>query len=104
MQIAFDRAGMSLRRAGADVNITAEVTQTDESPQRSFGADFYVRTYAVQLDAEAPRFDSEEIGMPNTPPVRADSRVGADRFNEYARMVAPEVVERVRAFWQKQRQ
>jgi hypothetical protein len=104
VQAAFERAGISMRRAGADVNVSAEVTQTDESPQRSFGADLIVRTYAVQLEADSPRFDNDEIGMPNTAPVRADPRVGSERFNEYARTLAPEIVERVRGFWQKRRQ
>jgi hypothetical protein len=104
MQSAFDRAGIALRRAGADVTITAEVEQTGQTAQQSFGTTLNVRTYSVQLDAESPRFDNDTVAMPSTPPVSADPRVGSERFTEYARKVAPEVVERVRAFWAKRRQ
>jgi serine/threonine-protein kinase len=103
MQAAFDRAGMTLRRAGADINITAEVEQTDQSTQQTFGTTVTIRTYAVQLDAEAPRFDNDTVAMPNAPSVSADARFGSERFNEYARKLSPEIVERVRAFWSKRR-
>jgi serine/threonine protein kinase len=104
IQASFERAGMSLRRAGADINITAEAEQTGQDTQQSFGTTLTVKTFAVQLEAESPRFDNDAISMPNTPPVSADSRLGGERFSEYARKIAPEVVERVRAFWSKRRQ
>lgn len=104
MQAAFDRAGITLRRAGADINVTAEVEQTDQSNQQAFGTSLNVRTYSVQLEAESPRLDNDAVPMPNTPPVSADPRVGAERFAEYARKITPDVVERVRAFWAKRRQ
>ena len=95
---------MTLRRGGADITITAEVEQTDQSSQQSFGATLNIKTYSVQLEAESPRLDNDVIAMPNTPPVSADPRVGSERFNEYARRIAPDVVERVRAFWSARRQ
>jgi hypothetical protein len=101
MQSAFERAGISLRRAGADVNVTAEVDQTGESTQQSFGTTLNVRSYSVELEAESPRWENEIIGMPNTPPVSADPRVGTERLAEYARKLAPEVAERVRAYLAK---
>ena len=104
MQSSFERAGISLRRAGADINVTAEVAQTGESTQQSFGTTLNVRTYSVDLEAESPRWESEEIGMPNTPPISADPRVGTERFAEYARKIAPDVVERVRTFIAKRQQ
>jgi hypothetical protein len=86
------------------VAITAEVEQTGQTTQPSFGTTLNVRTYSVQLEAESPRFDNDTVSMPSTPPVSADPRVGSERFNEYARKIAPDVVDRVRAFWTKRRQ
>jgi CCR4-NOT transcriptional regulation complex NOT5 subunit len=104
MQAAFERADISMRRAGADITITAEATQTGQSSQESFGNTLTIKTFAVTLDAQSPRFDNEEIAMPNTPPISADPRVGAERFSEYARLLAPDVVQRVRSFWERRRQ
>jgi serine/threonine protein kinase len=103
MESSFERAGLSMRRSGADINITAEATHTDQTSQRAFGTTLNVNTYSVQLDAESPRLDNEVISMPSPPPVSADPRVGTERFNEYARKIAPDVVERVQAFWAKRR-
>jgi hypothetical protein len=104
MRTAFERAGITFRRAGADVNITAEAMLTDQRTQQSFGTMMTVNTYSVQLEAESPRFDNDEIGLSHPPTVSADPRVGAERLVEYARTIAPDVVERVRAFWLKRRQ
>lgn len=95
---------MTLRRSGADVNITAEATQTDQRTQESFGTTLTINTYSVQLEADAPRFDNDVISLPHPPPVSADPRVGTERFVEYARKIAPEVVERINDFWTKRRQ
>ena len=103
MQAAFERAGITLRRSGADINLTAEATQTDETNSRPFGTNLTVKTYSIQLEGESPRLDAD-VPMPNTPPVSADPRFGTERFTENARKVSAEVVERVRAFWSKRRQ
>lgn len=92
-----------MRRSGADVNLTAEVTLANESQQRPFGTNLNVKTYAIELEGESPRLDAD-VPMPSVAPVSADPQFGAERFNEAARKVAPDLVERVRAFWTKRRQ
>ena len=99
---ALGRESLPLVRAGGDVLLTAEVTIVDERVDSSFGTNVAVRTYSIEMAGEAPRLE-EDIAIPSRT-VSADQRLGGERFVEAARLVAAEAVQRVRAFWQRQRQ
>jgi serine/threonine-protein kinase len=102
MAEALGRESLPAVRAGGDVLLTAEVTFVDEQPNRAFGTNVTVRTYSIEMSGEAPRLE-EDIAIPSRT-VSADQRLGGERFVEAARLVAAEAVQRVRAFWQRQRQ
>jgi hypothetical protein len=102
MADAFGRESLPLIRAGGDILLIAEVTFVDERADRSFDTNVVVRTYSIEMSGEAPRLE-EDIAMPSRT-VSADQRLGGERFVEAARLVAAEAAQRVRAFWQRQRQ
>jgi serine/threonine-protein kinase len=97
------RESLSLVRSGGDVALTAEVTIVDERIDRNFGQTMAVRTYSIDMQGESARLN-EDVPMPVSRTVTADSRVGAERFAEAARLVAAESVQRLRAFWTRRRQ
>jgi serine/threonine-protein kinase len=97
------REGLALSRAGGDVALTAEVTMLDARAEQTFGATVAVRTYSIEVAGESPRLN-EDIPMSVSRNVSADPRYGAERFNEAARLVAADAIERVRAYWSQRRQ
>ena len=72
-------------------------------PRRHFDPTVAVRTYSIEVAGESPRLN-EDIPMSVSRNVSADPRYGAERFNEAARLVASDAIERVRAYWSQRRQ
>ena len=99
---ALQKAGLSSVRnpERAEVVMKATVTALDERVDRQFGTTFAVRSYSVDVDAEAAR-SSEGIPMPSPKTFSFDQQFGKERLNENARVLADDVVEQVRAFWKK---
>lgn len=96
---ALGGAGLtSVRRANAaDVDVSAQVEVLQQNVDRQFGTVFAVRTYSIALSGETTK-SGEVVSMPSVDNLSFDQRLGGERANERARVVAAGVVERVKAF------
>lgn len=88
--------------ARADIDVLAMVDIVDERVDRQFGNTFAVRNYSIEITAEAPR-TNENVPMPPPTSVTFDAQLGAERAVEKARVVASDIVDRVKAFAKKKR-
>ena len=86
----------------ADVYIVVSASALDGSVQQQFGTTFVVRNYSIAVELEAPRFDAAPAA-PEGRTFSADLRVGKERVNENARLVANDTVEKIREFWTRRR-
>jgi hypothetical protein len=72
--------------------------ETDARAEQMFGTTFIVRTYSVELAATQGR---DDVPMPAPTTFSFDARVGQEKLDQQARLIATSAVERVRAFWKK---
>ena len=86
----------------ADVYIVVNAAALDGAVQQQFGTTFVVRNYTIDVELEAPRFD-EGPAAPQGRTFSADLRVGTERVNENARLVAIDTVAKIREFWTRRR-
>jgi serine/threonine protein kinase len=102
IQEAAEREGLPITRRSRDAEIllTAEVSIVDRRQQVQFGTTLVTTTYSMDISGEAPRFD-QSIPMPASKTFSADARIGAERYDENARLAAADAIERVRQFWKK---
>jgi hypothetical protein len=101
---ALEREGMPLTSSAprADIYVVVSATAVDGQVQQQFGTTFVVRNYAISVELEAPKMES----APSAPQARtfsADLRVGRERVNENARLVAMDTVQKIRDFWTRRR-
>jgi hypothetical protein len=96
---ALGGAGLTIvrRPTGADIDVEAQVEVLQQNVDRQFGTTFAVRTYSIVLNGETTK-TGEVVSMPSVENLSFDQRVGSERANERARLVAAGVVERVKAF------
>jgi serine/threonine-protein kinase len=87
-------------RAAIIVNANASIVQ--ERVSHDFGTPLAARTYSVDLSADSREGDVVPMPAPRT--FSFDATFGRDRLDENARLIADDVVERVRAFWKKRLQ
>ena len=73
-----------------------------EKVSRDFGTTFAVRSYSIEISAEARR-TSEAVSMPASTTLSFDPTYGSERLTEKARLVSAEIAEKVRAFAAKKR-
>ena len=101
---ALDKAGFRVVTSAdrADVAIGAIAGVLDEKSSRQFGQTFNTRTYQIELSGEAPKF-GDSVSMPPASTVSFDATVGRERLEEKSRLVASDIVERVRAYVKKKR-
>jgi serine/threonine-protein kinase len=99
---ALQKAGLSSVRnpERAEIVMKATVSVVDERVDRQFGTTFAVRTYSIDMDAEAVR-TSEGVPMPAPRTFSFDSQFGKERLQENARLIADDAVDQVRAYWKK---
>jgi serine/threonine-protein kinase len=99
---ALEKAGLSSVRnaARADIDVLAMVDIADERVNDQFKTTFVVRNYSIEITAEAPR-TGENVPMPPPTSVSFDQQLGAERAVEKARVVASDIVDRVKAFAKK---
>jgi hypothetical protein len=97
MTRAFQRDGVSVTadRAPAGVGVTAVVTLVSEVPSADFGTPMLTRTYSVELVGDAR---GGVVAMPDPRRFSFDPRVGSERLNENARLIAADAVAAARAF------
>ncbi|HJZ77210.1 MAG TPA: protein kinase [Vicinamibacterales bacterium] len=86
----------------ADISIGAIADIIDEKAARQFGQTFNTRTYQIELTGEAPKF-GDDVSMPPATTVSFDATVGRERLEEKSRLVASDIVDRVRAYVKKKR-
>jgi hypothetical protein len=101
---ALDKAGFRVVTSAdrADVAIGAIAGVLDEKSSRQFGQTFNTRTYQIELSGEAPKF-GDSVSMPPASTVSFDATVGRERLEEKSRVVAGDIVDRVRAYVKKKR-
>jgi serine/threonine-protein kinase len=101
---ALDKAGFRLvsNADRADIAVGAVAGVLDEKASRQFGQNFNTRTYQIELSGEAPKF-GDTVSMPPTSTVSFDATVGRERLEEKSRLVASDIVDRVRAYVKKKR-
>ena len=86
--------------AKADILIEARVEVVNERTEQMFGTTFVTRTYSVELSGEA-RSTSQTVPMPAATTFSFDARVGQERLDGQARLIAMGAAEKVREFWKK---
>ncbi|HMF92707.1 MAG TPA: serine/threonine-protein kinase [Vicinamibacterales bacterium] len=101
---ALEKAGFRVVTSPnrADVAIGAIADVLDEKAARQFGQTFNTRTYQIELTGEAPKF-GDSVPMPPPATVSFDATVGRERLEEKSRLVASDIVDRVRAYVKKKR-
>ena len=104
MDQALERSNMpAVRNADrAAVIISANASVLQERVNRDFGTTLATRTYSVDLIGETREGDS--VAMPSARTFSFDAQFGRDRLEENAKLIADDVVERVRAYWKKRLQ
>jgi hypothetical protein len=99
MDDALDKAALRNVRNAArgDVRVVATVAPVEGRTTTAFQTTFAVRTYSIEVSAEALR-TGEAVRMPQPTSVSYDPTYGSERVAEKARLVAADVVERLQAF------
>ena len=99
---ALDKAGYHVVNSPdrADIAIGAVAGGLQEKVTQQFGQTFATRTYQIELSGEAPKL-GDMVAMPPATTVSFDAAVGRERLEEKSRLVAGDIVERVRAFVKK---
>ena len=93
----------SVRNAArADVGISARVAGLEGRAGSQFETTFAVRTYSIELSAEAIR-TSEAVSMPAPTTLSYDPSFGSERVAEKARLLAGEIADKLQAYVRKQR-
>lgn len=101
---ALDKGGFrSVRSAErADITVGAAATPVQERVSQQFGTPMATRTYSIEVSGEA-RHTDDAIRMPAASTVSFDPTFGRERLDEKARVVASDVVDRLRAYVKKTR-
>jgi hypothetical protein len=101
---AFDKAGFRTVTTvdRADIAVGAVAAPLEEKVTRQFGTTFATRTFSIELSGEAPKL-GDTVSMPPATTVSFDASVGRERLEEKSRLVASDIVDRVRAFVKKKR-
>jgi eukaryotic-like serine/threonine-protein kinase len=89
--------------AGADIVVDARVALVDERTSQMFGQTFITQSYSTELSARCQRPPAQSVPMPSPLSVSFDSRARAERVGDHARLVGINVVEKIRAFWEKRK-
>lgn len=97
-----DKMTVTTSAQRADIYVVVSAAAVDGSVQQQFGTTFVVRNYTIGVELEAPRFDASP-SAPESRSFSADLRVGKERVNENARLVAIDTVAKIREFWTRRR-
>jgi eukaryotic-like serine/threonine-protein kinase len=101
---AIEKGGLSSVRNAARANITVltmvEVLQ--QRVDRQFQTTFAVRNYSIEVSAETT-FTNEAVTMPPTTTLSFDPQFGSERAAEKARLIAGDIVDRIKAFVRRKR-
>jgi serine/threonine-protein kinase len=101
---ALDKAGFrtvtSVDRA--DIAVGAVAAPLQDKVSQQFGQTFLTRTYSIEFSGEAPKL-GDAVSMPPSTTVSFDASVGRERLEEKSRLVAGDIIDRLRAFVKKKR-
>jgi hypothetical protein len=99
MDDALEKAGYPNTRnpARADVSVTASANAVQGQVNRQFGTTFTVMNYSIEVAGEAAR-TGEVVPMPPSRQLSFDQQFGSQRATEAARLLASDIVDRVKAF------
>ncbi len=93
----------SVRNAArADIGISARVAAVEGRVAPQFETTFAVRTYSIELSAEAIR-TSEAVSMPAPTTLSYDPSFGSERVADKARLLAGEIADKLQTFVSQQR-
>jgi serine/threonine-protein kinase len=101
---AIEKGGLSSVRNAARANITVltRVEVLQQRVDRQFQTTFAVRNYSIEVSAETT-FTNEAVTMPPTTTLSFDPQFGSERAAEKARLVAGDIVDRIKAFVRRKR-
>jgi len=101
MLASLEKGNMPFARdpSRANVLLAASVEVLQDRVNRDFGTGFATRTYSVEVNAETK--DGKPISMPAPKTFSFDAQFGRERLDENARVIASDVVDKVRAYWNK---
>ena len=95
---ACRRAGLPLARpVRSDVHVSIDLEEVEARQEEQFGTTFVVRTYAFEARGNSRHFDEELTLAPKM--VTFDARLGREKLRERSRVIAADVVARVREYW-----
>jgi hypothetical protein len=99
MDDALDKASMvnGDTLESADIVVDARVTLDSETPQTMFGQTFMVRTFTTEMAGRAR--PNRRVPMPPPKSVSFAPQNRALRADEHARLVAADIVEKIRIYW-----
>jgi hypothetical protein len=100
---ALEKGGLSSVRnaARANIAVSSRVEILQQRVDRQFQTTFAVRNYSIEVSAETTT--SETVTMPPTTTLSFDPQFGSERSAEKARLVAGDIVDRVKAFVRRKR-
>jgi hypothetical protein len=101
---AIDKGGLSSVRNAARANITVltRVEVLQQRVDRQFQTTFAVRNYSIEVSAETTS-TNEAVTMPPTTTLSFDPQFGSERAAEKARLIAGDIVDRIKAFVRRKR-
>ncbi len=101
---AIEKGGLSSVRNAARANITVltRVEVLQQRVDRQFQTTFAVRNYSIEVSAETT-FTNEAVTMPPTTTLSFDPQFGSERAAEKARLIAGDIVDRIKAFVRRKR-
>ena len=101
MLASLEKGNMPFARdpARAHVLLSASVEVMQDRANRDFGTTFATRTYSVEVSGETK--DGKPISMPAPKTFSFDAQFGRERLDENARVIVSDVVDKVRAYWNK---
>jgi serine/threonine protein kinase len=83
----------------AAIVLTGNVEVVQERVSREFGQAMQTRTYTVDVSGETR--DGSPVSMPPPRTFSFDAQFGRERLDENARLIASDVTDKIRAFWNK---
>jgi eukaryotic-like serine/threonine-protein kinase len=101
---ALEKGGLSSVRnaARANIAVVTKVEVLQERADRQFQTTFNVRNYQIEVSAETTD-TSESVSMPPSTTLSFDPQFGSERSAEKARLVAGDIVDRIKAFVRRKR-
>jgi rRNA maturation protein Nop10 len=83
----------------AAIVLLTNVEIVQERVSRDFGTPMQTRTYTVDVSGETQ--DGKPVSMPPPKTFSFDAQYGRDRLDENVRVLASDVTDKIKAYWNK---